>query len=147
LKIFVQRVLKASVEIAGEVYNEIQQGYLLLVGFHHSDTMETVKYLAAKVHKLRIFSDELGKMNLSIEQIGGEILSISQFTLYGDTTEGNRPSFTESMTPEKAVLLYEAFNQELEKLLPLKIKTGIFKSEMKVALVNDGPLTILLERR
>jgi len=143
----VQRVLKASVEIAGEVYNEIQQGYLLLVGFHHSDTMETVKYLAAKVHKLRIFSDELGKMNLSIEQIGGEILSISQFTLYGDTTEGNRPSFTESMTPEKAVLLYEAFNQELEKLLPLKIKTGIFKSEMKVALVNDGPLTILLERR
>jgi len=147
LKIVVQRVLKASVEIAGEVYNEIQQGYLLLVGFHHSDTMETVKYLAAKVHKLRIFSDELGKMNLSIEQIGGEILSISQFTLYGDTTEGNRPSFTESMTPEKAVLLYEAFNQELEKLLPLKIKTGIFKSEMKVALVNDGPLTILLERR
>lgn len=147
MKIVVQRVLQASVEIDGKIYNEIQNGLLLFIGFHRLDTFDSVKKTAKKIVKLRIFSDDQQKMNQSIEQVHGSILSISQFTLYGDTTDGNRPSFTEALSPDKASVLYDQFNQELESYLPLKVKTGIFQSDMRVALVNDGPVTILLESR
>jgi D-tyrosyl-tRNA(Tyr) deacylase len=146
MRVLVQRVENASVTIEGKIFSKINKGYLLLVGFTTSDNEETVKYLANKVMKLRIFSDESGKMNLSIKQIEGEILSVSQFTLYGDAEDGNRPSFTRALNPDEASRLYHHFNQELEQLYPSKIKTGIFQSDMLVQLTNDGPVTILLER-
>lgn len=146
MKVVVQRVSQASVQVQDKVISKIKQGYLLLVGFHQTDTLITVSYLARKIAKLRVFSDSEGKMNKSIQDIDGEILSVSQFTLYGDTTDGNRPSFTASMDPINANKLYDAFNQELKTLLNKEIQTGIFQAEMQVSLVNDGPVTILLER-
>ncbi|MBU0997385.1 MAG: D-tyrosyl-tRNA(Tyr) deacylase [Firmicutes bacterium] len=146
MKVVVQRVSQASVQVEDKIISKINQGYLLLVGFHQTDTMNTVSYLARKIAKLRVFSDSEGKMNKSIQDIDGEILSVSQFTLYGDTTDGNRPSFTSSMDPINANKLYDAFNQELKMLLNKEIQTGIFQAEMQVSLVNDGPVTILLER-
>jgi len=146
MKVVVQRVTQASVSVEGKLISQIKKGYLLLVGFHHEDTMDTVTYLAKKVAKLRVFSDSSGKMNLSILDIAGDVLSVSQFTLYGDTSDGNRPSFTMSMEPVMANTLYQAFNHELEKLLNKQIQTGIFQAEMQVSLINDGPVTILLER-
>lgn len=146
MKIVVQRVLNASVKVEGKIISSIQKGYLLLVGFHRLDTLDQVRYLAKKVAKLRIFTDEQGKLNQSIQDIGGEVLSVSQFTLYGDTSDGNRPSFTDSLPPEEANQLYQAFNKELGKLLDKEIQTGIFQADMQVSLVNDGPVTILLER-
>ncbi|MDD3122920.1 MAG: D-aminoacyl-tRNA deacylase [Candidatus Izemoplasmatales bacterium] len=146
MRVLVQRVENASVTIDGKIFSRINKGYLLFVGFTTSDNEVTVKYLANKVIKLRVFSDESGKMNLSIKQIEGEILSISQFTLYADAEEGNRPSFTKALNPDEATRLYDLFNQELNLQYPSKIKTGIFQSDMKVQLINDGPVTILLER-
>lgn len=146
MKVVVQRVSEASVTIAGNIVGQIGKGYLLLVGFTHSDTEETARYLANKILKLRVFPDASGKLNLSIQDVGGEILSVSQFTLYGDTSDGNRPSFTQAMNPTSAKSLYERFNRILEELLGKKIETGQFQEEMAVSLVNDGPVTILMER-
>ncbi|MGD9909362.1 MAG: D-aminoacyl-tRNA deacylase [Candidatus Izemoplasmatales bacterium] len=146
MRIVVQRVKSASVQVLDKEVSSIQKGFLLLVGIHVNDTLEIAKYLAKKVAKLRIFTDQQDKLNLDICQVDGEILSVSQFTLYGDTSDGNRPSFTSAMRPEGANELYSYFNHELELLIGRPVKTGIFQTEMSVSLVNDGPVTIILEK-
>lgn len=145
MKVVVQRVKEASVKSEGKLLGEIGQGLLLLVGFTHEDTMNAVDYLARKISKLRIFTDEAGKLNRSVKDMGYEILSISQFTLYGDALEGNRPSFTKAMEASKAEELYQSFNQILSTYLEKPVQTGQFGAYMDVSLINDGPVTILLE--
>ncbi|MBR4163111.1 MAG: D-tyrosyl-tRNA(Tyr) deacylase [Solobacterium sp.] len=144
MKTVIQRVSEASVTIEGEVKGSIQQGYLILVGISDEDDETVVKKMADKIRKLRIFEDENGKMNLSIEQIGGAILSISQFTLYADCRKGNRPGFDKAGKPAHAEKLYLYFNQVLRDM-GLTVEEGIFGAEMKVRLLNDGPVTILLD--
>ena len=144
MRVVVQRVTKASCTIDGSVYSQIEKGYLLLVGFTHTDTMKEVKYLAKKIAGLRVFEDENGKMNLSLKAVGGKILSISQFTLYADTKDGNRPAFIKAMNPKEANNLYEAFNEEL-RTYDIEVFTGIFGADMKIDLLNDGPVTIIYD--
>ena len=144
MKTVIQRVSEASVTIEGEVKGSIEQGYLILVGISDEDDETVVKKMADKIRKLRIFEDENGKMNLSIEQIGGAILSISQFTLYADCRKGNRPGFDKAGKPAHAEKLYLYFNQVLRDM-GLTVEEGIFGAEMKVRLLNDGPVTILLD--
>jgi len=144
MRVVIQRVKNASCVVNNELVSKINSGYMLLVGFTHSDTIETVKKMAKKIVNLRIFEDEAGKMNLNITQVSGEILSISQFTLYANTKDGNRPSFTESMNPTEAKKLYELFNEELRSY-NLTVKEGIFGAHMEISLINDGPVTINLE--
>ena len=144
MKIVVQRVKKASVTINGEVHGKINQGYLLLVGFGLNDDESIAEQMADKVLKLRVCDDSNGKMNLSILDIQGEILSISQFTLYADASKGRRPSFTDACPPQLASKLYDHFNDELRKS-ELNIQTGIFQAEMDVELINSGPITIILD--
>lgn len=146
MKVVLQRSKEASVAVNGEIVGEIQKGFVLLVGITHTDTIEDVKYVAKKIAELRIFEDEDGKMNRSILEKGGEILSISQFTLYADTKKGRRPSFIEAARPEVAKPLWESFNEELRQY-GLTVETGIFGAEMKVSLVNDGPVTIIVESK
>lgn len=146
MKIVVQRVAKASVSVDDKIVGSIDNGYVLLVGIRNDDTKEDVDYCVRKVSGLRIFEDDQDKMNLSLKDVGGSILSISQFTLYGDTHKGNRPSFTMAARPEVAQPLYEWFNQGL-KDLGFHVETGIFQTHMQVSLVNDGPVTILIESR
>lgn len=144
MKLVLQRVKKASVSVDDVTIGKINQGLCILVGFKETDTLEDVKKLAIKVAKLRIFSDEDGKMNLSIKDIGGQILSISQFTLYADMSKGNRPSFFEAAKPQKANDYYDAFNSQLRSE-GLDVKTGKFGANMQVEIHNDGPVTIELE--
>ena len=144
MKIVLQNVLEANVKINGELYNKINRGFLLLVGFKEGDELETVNKVAKKITKLRVFMDENGKTNLSLKDINGEILSISQFTLYGDISKGNRPSFIKSLDFIKAKELYEYFNKYIESEGFL-VKTGIFGEDMKVSLVNDGPFTLVID--
>lgn len=144
MRVLIQRVKHASVTIDGALYSEIQQGYVLLVGITTDDTKEISEKLAKKVAQLRIFEDEAGKMNLDIQQVGGSILSISQFTLYADTKKGNRPGFSGAARPEQANPLYEMFNEQL-RTHGLHVKTGVFGADMKVELCNDGPVTIMLD--
>jgi D-tyrosyl-tRNA(Tyr) deacylase len=145
MRIVLQRVKSASVSIEGTVVGEIEQGFLLLVGVGPDDTRDDASYLARKIAGMRIFSDENGKMNLSIDQVGGKILSVSQFTLFADTKKGNRPSFTGAASPEAANKLYEEFNEILRTEYGLIVETGEFAADMQVSLVNDGPVTILLD--
>ncbi len=147
MRIVLQRVKSASVSIEGSVVGEISQGFLLLVGVGPEDTSDDASYLARKIAGMRIFSDENGKMNLSIDQIGGKILSVSQFTLFADTKKGNRPSFTGAASPEAANKLYEEFNEILRTEYGLIVETGEFGADMQVSLVNDGPVTILLDTK
>ena len=147
MRIVLQRVKSASVSIEGTVVGEIEQGFLLLVGVGPDDTRDDASYLARKIAGMRIFSDENGKMNLSIDQVGGKILSVSQFTLFADTKKGNRPSFTGAASPEAANKLYEEFNEILRTEYGLIVETGEFAAEMQVSLVNDGPVTILLDTK
>ena len=147
MRIVLQRVKSASVSIEGTVVGEIEQGFLLLVGVGPDDTRDDASYLARKIAGMRIFSDENGKMNLSIDQVGGKILSVSQFTLFADTKKGNRPSFTEAASPEAANKLYEEFNEILRTEYGLIVETGEFAADMQVSLVNDGPVTILLDTK
>ena len=147
MRIVLQRVKSASVSIEGTVVGEIEQGFLLLVGVGPDDTRDDASYLARKIAGMRIFSDENGKMNLSIDQVGGKILSVSQFTLFADTKKGNRPSFTGAASPEAANKLYEEFNEILRKEYGLIVETGEFGGDMQVSLVNDGPVTILLDTK
>lgn len=147
MKIVLQRVKSASVSIEGTVVGDIEQGFLLLVGVGPDDTRDDASYLARKIAGMRIFSDENGKMNLSIDQIGGKILSVSQFTLFADTKKGNRPSFTGAASPEAANKLYEEFNEILLTEYGLIVETGEFGADMRVNLVNDGPVTILLDTK
>ena len=144
MKVVVQRVSQASCTVDDKVTGSIGIGYMLLVGFGLDDTRETVEKYAAKVAKLRIFSDEEGKINRSISDVNGSILSISQFTLYADARKGNRPSFVNALGGQKATELYDYFNECLRNY-DLKVETGIFGADMKIALVNDGPVTIILE--
>lgn len=144
MRVVVQRVKRASCTIDGQLYSQIETGYLLLVGFTHSDTEKEVKYIAKKISGLRIFEDENGKMNLSLKTVGGKILSISQFTLYADTKDGNRPAFINAMKPDEASRLYDLFNVELRKY-EIEVLTGIFGSDMKIDLLNDGPVTIIYD--
>ena len=147
MRIVLQRVKSASVSIEGSVVGEISQGFLLLVGVGPEDTSDDASYLARKIAGMRIFSDENGKMNLSIDQIGGKILSVSQFTLFADTKKGNRPSFTGAASPEAANKLYEEFNEKLRTEYGLTVETGEFGADMQVSLVNDGPVTIILDTK
>lgn len=145
MRVVVQRVTNASVRINDTVVGEIPKGFLLLVGITHTDTRAEVEYVAKKVAQLRVFEDEAGKMNLALHDIGGAVLSVSQFTLYGDCSRGNRPSFIQAARPEQAEPLYDYFNQVLREQYGLHIETGRFGADMKVELLNDGPVTILIE--
>ena len=144
MRIVIQRVNRASVKIAGNTVGQIRKGLLLLVGLKEGDEADTVKKAAAKIAKMRIFEDENGKTNLAIKDVGGQILSVSQFTLLADTKKGNRPSFIKAMRPPKSKELWEQFNKELEKL-GLTVETGEFGADMQVDLQNDGPFTIVLD--
>lgn len=144
MRIVIQRVKHASVNIAGKVVGEINKGLLLLVGLKDGDDSDVVKKAAAKIAKMRIFEDEDSKTNLAIKDVGGQILSVSQFTLLADTKKGNRPSFIKAMKPPKSQELWQDFNQELVKL-GLTVETGEFGADMKVDLQNDGPFTIVLD--
>lgn len=144
MKIVLQRVSSASVKVADEIVGSIDHGILLLIGFSSTDTEENILPTIEKIVKLRIFSDEEGKMNKSVLDVEGSMLLISQFTLYADTKKGNRPSFIEAARPEQAIPLYEFFVAEMQKRIT-KVETGIFGADMKVELVNDGPVTILFE--
>jgi len=141
----VQRVTSASVAIEGRVAGSIGQGLLLLVGFRVDDVAESLEWMADKVVGLRIFSDGDGKMNRSVEDAGGGLLVVSQFTLYGDASKGKRPSFIDAARPETAIPLYERFVELLRARIS-RVETGEFGADMQVALVNDGPVTIWLER-
>lgn len=144
MKIVVQRVRYASCTVENNLTGKISNGYLLLVGFKKGDSVELLPKAANKVLNLRIFEDENGKMNLNIKQVFGKILSISQFTLYADTTSGNRPSFTEALDPQEALKLYKRFNEILRDN-GIQVEEGIFGAHMDIALLNEGPVTILLE--
>lgn len=144
MRILVQRVKNASVTIDGQLFSQIKQGYLLLVGFSNSDDENIVELMTQKLLNLRICDDSDGKMNLSIIDTKGEILSVSQFTLYADSSKGRRPSFIDACNPERAVQLYDYFNDNLRKS-GLKVETGKFRAEMDVQLVNSGPITIMLD--
>lgn len=144
MKVVIQRVSEASVTIDGEVYGAIGKGFLLLTGIEDSDTEEVVQKVADKVARMRIFDDEHGKMNLSLAQVGGAILSISQFTLFADCAKGNRPSFDKAGKPEHAKKLYLHFNEVLRSY-GYQVEEGIFAADMKVRLLNDGPITIVLD--
>lgn len=145
MRVVVQRVKRASCIVNDKVVSQINHGFMLLVGFTHTDTMNEVCKMAKKINNLRIFDDEFGKMNLNIHDVFGEILSISQFTLYADTSKSNRPSFTKSMNRESAIALYDEFNQELEKKYEIVTKKGVFGAHMYLDVVCDGPVTITLE--
>ena len=145
MKIVIQRVSQASVTIDGKIAGAIQQGLLLLVGICPEDGQEDIEYAVRKISQMRIFSDDADKMNLSVQDVGGQILSISQFTLYADTKKGNRPAFTGAAKPDLATALYDQFNQKLARTVP--VQTGEFGADMKVSLVNDGPVTIVLDTK
>ncbi len=144
MKLVVQRVKNAKVEIEGKTVGEIGQGFLVLLGVTHSDTEKEADYLVKKLCNLRVFEDENEKMNLGLKDVGGELLIVSQFTLYADCTGGNRPSFVNAAKPDIAEPLYEYFCTECEKN-DIHIEKGIFGADMKVSLLNDGPVTIILE--
>lgn len=146
MKVVLQRAKNASVTVEGSVTGVIDKGYVLLVGITHTDTLEDIHYVAKKIAELRIYEDENGKMNRSILEEGGAILSISQFTLYADVKKGRRPSFIEAARPDYAEGLWQAFNNELSTY-GLQVETGIFGAMMDVALVNDGPVTIIVESK
>ena len=145
MRVLVQRSLESSVEVDKKIVGHIDKGLVLLVGFTDGDTSEKIDYLVKKVLNLRIFDDENGVMNKSILDVGGSILSISQFTLYADTKKGNRPSYINAMGGENAEKLYNEFNVKLSEYI--EVETGIFGADMKVNITNDGPITIMLESR
>ena len=145
MKFIVQRVKNAKVYVEGKTVGKIEKGYMVLIGITHTDTKEIADYLVKKLINLRVFEDENGKMNLSLKDIDGELLLVSQFTLYADTTSGNRPSFTDAAKPDVANELYEYIVNECKKQVS-KVETGIFGADMKVELINDGPVTIILEK-
>ncbi len=145
MKAVVQRTARASVSIDGETVGRIDRGLLVLLGIEPDDGEVDIEYMVKKCSGLRIFEDENGKMNLSVQDVGGSILLVSQFTLLGDARKGNRPSFTGAAVPEKAIPIYERVISELAKRLP--VQTGVFGADMQVELVNDGPVTILLDSK
>ena len=146
MRVIIQKVKESSVTVNNALLGETQHGLMLLVGFTHTDTFEDIQYCAKKIVQMRIFEDENEKMNLSLKDVGGSILSISQFTLYAQTKKGNRPSFTEAAKPDLATALYEQFNEELRSY-DVEVATGEFGAMMDVALINEGPVTIILDSK
>ncbi len=146
MRVVVQRVKHASVTINGTVNGKINNGFLVLLGVQSTDSEQDVDYLVKKVTNLRIFSDENDKMNLSLKDVNGELLIVSQFTLYANCKEGNRPSFVEAAKPDVAIPLYEYFISECRNIIPV-VETGIFGADMKVDLLNDGPVTIIMDSK
>jgi len=146
MRIVIQRVKSASVRVDGMVSGSIKYGLLLLVGIHESDSEEQLEWCCRKISKLRIFNDDEGKMNRSVEDINGEILVVSQFTLYGNMNKGTRPSFIEAARPEKAEPIYNQMIQKLRDETGLNIESGEFGAMMEVDLINDGPVTLVMER-
>ena len=147
MKIIVQRAKQAKVIVDEQTVGAIDHGLMLLVGMTHNDRLEDITYCAKKVANLRIFEDEAGKMNLSVKDVGGKILSISQFTLYGNTEKGNRPSFIDAARPEVAEPLYEQFNEILQVDHGLQVETGVFGAMMDIDFINDGPVTLIVESK
>ncbi|MEN9420605.1 MAG: hypothetical protein RLZZ107_75 [Bacteroidota bacterium] len=147
MRVVIQRVSEAAVKIDGTIVGEISKGLVVLLGIAQEDTEQDALYLIQKLINLRIFSDADGKMNLSVQDCGGELLVVSQFTLYADTKKGNRPSYIRAARPEQAIPLYEFFLQELQKQFIGPIQTGQFGADMKVSLINDGPVTIIMDSR
>lgn len=145
MKFLVQRVKKAQVDIDGQTVGRIEKGFLVLIGITHTDTKETADYLIKKLINLRVFEDENGKMNLGLKDVEGSLLLVSQFTLYADCTQGNRPSFTEAAKPQFANELYEYIIEKCKEQAK-NVETGIFGADMQVSLTNDGPVTIMLQR-
>lgn len=146
MRVLLQRVSRASVMVEGAVVGKAGKGFLLLVGFTEGDTGAEVEWMAEKIVALRVFNDEGGKMNLTLEDVSGDLLVVSQFTLYGDTRKGRRPSFVAAAPPEVATPLYQAFVQRLQDRSVGRVESGVFGAMMEVELVNDGPVTLMLER-
>ena len=147
MRAVIQRVSEASVTISGQIRGAIQKGLLVLLAVEEADTPEDIEWLSGKMVRLRIFNDVQGDMNRSVQEAGGDILLISQFTLFASTKKGNRPSYSRAARPEIAVPLYEAFTRKLSEDLGKPVKTGEFGADMKVSLVNDGPVTIVIDSR
>ena len=148
MRVIVQRVLQSSVSIDNKVHNVIEQGILLLLGIENNDSTEDINWLIQKVINLRIFNDDHGRMNISIKDMGGSILVISQFTLYASTKKGNRPSYIAAAKPGIAIPLYEDFVDRLSLEIGVdQVKTGIFGADMKISLINDGPVTIIMDSK
>lgn len=147
MRAVIQRVTEASCRVEGNITGEITAGLLVLLGIEDADQQEDIDWLAAKLINLRIFSDEQGLMNRSLADIDGNILLISQFTLFAATKKGNRPGFTRAARPEKAIPLYEAMIKQLSALLSKPVQTGIFGADMKISLLNDGPVTIIIDTK
>ena len=147
MKVVIQRVSSASVTIDSKIVAEIQKGLLVLVGLEDADTQEDTNWLCQKIANLRIFGDENEVMNLSVRDIDGEIIVVSQFTLQASTKKGNRPSYIKASKPDVAIPIYEGFVQQLEKELGKKVQTGVFGADMQVSLLNDGPVTIIIDSK
>lgn len=147
MKVVIQRVLEASVTINGQLYSSIGKGMMILVGIQADDTDEDIEWLTGKICNLRIFDDEAGVMNRSIHETGGEILAVSQFTLMARTKKGNRPSYIDAAKPDISIPLYEKLVKSLGEGIKKEIQTGIFGADMKVALINDGPVTIIIDSK
>lgn len=147
MKVVIQRVSSASVTVEENKVADIQKGLLVLVGIEDADNQEDIHWLCQKICNLRIFGDENDVMNLSVKDIGGEIIVVSQFTLHASTKKGNRPSYLKASKPEVAIPIYENFVHQMEKELGKKVQTGIFGADMKVALLNDGPVTIVIDSK
>jgi D-tyrosyl-tRNA(Tyr) deacylase len=147
MKVVIQRVSHASVTIDSKIVADIQKGLLVLVGMEDADTQEDINWLCQKIVNLRIFGDENDVMNLSVKDIDGEVIVVSQFTLHASTKKGNRPSYIKASKPEIAIPLYESFVKQIEKELSKKVQTGIFGADMKVLLLNDGPVTIQIDSK
>jgi len=147
MKVVLQRVTSASVTVEDKIVGEIQKGIVVLVGIENADLQEDIDWLVTKITQLRIFGDENGVMNLSVEEVNGDVLVVSQFTLHAATKKGNRPSYIKAARPEVAIPIYEKFVNTLENKLGKKVPTGIFGADMKVALLNDGPVTIIIDSK
>ena len=147
MRVVIQRVSEAAVRIEGSAVGEIQKGLLVLLGIEHDDSQNDAQYLVQKLTQLRIFSDNEGKMNLSIQEVGGQFLVVSQFTLHAATRKGNRPSYIRAARPEQAIPLYDYFVNELQLVSGTTIQTGQFGADMQVSLVNDGPVTIIIDSK
>ena len=147
MRSLLQRVSEASVTVDGKVISKIDHGFLILLGIEAEDGQDDIKWLCQKISKLRVFSDDEGLMNRSIKDVGGAFIVVSQFTLHASTKKGNRPSFIKAARPEQAIPLYEAFVQRLREISELDVQTGKFGADMKVALVNDGPVTIWMDSK
>lgn len=147
MRVIIQRVRRAEVIIDAEVYSQIKAGFLILLGIEEQDNREDVEWIVKKIVAMRIFSDSDGKMNLDIKQVGGSLMVVSQFTLHASTVKGNRPSFIRAARPDKAIPLYEYFIALVEQESEIVPKTGVFGADMQVSLINDGPVTIIMDSK